>query len=175
MVWSCAQSRKQGYTKYLQTISFARKSQGRNHVCVIESRSHVFIAVDGAWSARYPLGRGATHTATELRNLLLLRPIPCPYASIASAPSSSMSVIGSSKHSRRHHRSSSIESTESSAVRKRQSGILNQWAARQAQKMIITMERYSRELEFLSLAGLYSVSTRAVSSLVQIWWQSVMI
>lgn len=83
--------------KSWQTISFARKPQGRNRVCVLEGRSRVFIAVDSDWrcvlpiqevrypyEARYPLNlpqpfaentgathiRRATHTATEPNNFV---------------------------------------------------------------------------------------------------------
>lgn len=48
---------------------------------------------------------------------------------------------------------------ESSAARRRHSRILSRWAARQAQEMIITIERRTRESELMALAGLHTVST----------------
>ncbi|XP_075513485.1 uncharacterized protein LOC142548818 isoform X1 [Primulina tabacum] len=48
---------------------------------------------------------------------------------------------------------------ESSAARRRHSRILSQWAARQAQEMITTIERRNRESELMALAGLHTVST----------------
>ncbi|KAL8533226.1 hypothetical protein ACS0TY_009462 [Phlomoides rotata] len=47
---------------------------------------------------------------------------------------------------------------ESSAARRRHSRILSQWAARQAQEMITTIERRNRESELMALAGLHTVS-----------------
>ncbi|XP_071706319.1 uncharacterized protein [Rutidosis leptorrhynchoides] len=47
---------------------------------------------------------------------------------------------------------------ESSIARRRHSRILSRWAARQAQEMIITIERRNRESELMALAGLHTVS-----------------
>ncbi|XP_073143178.1 uncharacterized protein [Henckelia pumila] len=47
---------------------------------------------------------------------------------------------------------------ESSAARRRHSRILSQWAARQAQEMMTTIERRNRESELMALAGLHTVS-----------------
>ncbi|GLJ39203.1 hypothetical protein SUGI_0799440 [Cryptomeria japonica] len=66
---------------------------------------------------------------------------------------------------RQHSSNNGQDSIESSAARRRQSRILNRWAARQAQEMITTMERQTREAELISLAGLQTVSTRDCSFL----------
>lgn len=61
----------------------------------------------------------------------------------------------------RRRRRSDLEGddlAESSAARRRHSRILSQWAARQAQEMITTMERRNRESELMALAGLHTVS-----------------
>ncbi|XP_073305678.1 uncharacterized protein [Primulina huaijiensis] len=51
-----------------------------------------------------------------------------------------------------------VDSAESSDARRHQSRILTQWAARQAQDMITTIERRNREAELIALAGLHTVS-----------------
>ena len=61
----------------------------------------------------------------------------------------------------RRRRRSDLEGddlAESSAARRRHSRILSQWAARQAQEMITTIERRNRESELMALAGLHTVS-----------------
>ncbi|XP_037491040.1 fl(2)d-associated complex component [Jatropha curcas] len=61
----------------------------------------------------------------------------------------------------RRRRRSDLEGddlAESSAARRRHSRILSQWAARQAQEMITTLERRNRESELMALAGLHTVS-----------------
>ncbi|KAI9157421.1 hypothetical protein LWI28_022260 [Acer negundo] len=61
----------------------------------------------------------------------------------------------------RRRRRSDLEGddlAESSAARRRHSRILSQWAARQAQEMITTIERRNRETELMALAGLHTVS-----------------
>ncbi|KAM0040484.1 hypothetical protein Hdeb2414_s0012g00394431 [Helianthus debilis subsp. tardiflorus] len=47
---------------------------------------------------------------------------------------------------------------ETSAARRRQSRILSRWVARQAQEMITTRERRTRENELMALASLHTVS-----------------
>lgn len=61
----------------------------------------------------------------------------------------------------RRRRRSDLEGddlAESSAASRRHSRLLGRWAARQAQEMIITMERRNRETELMALAGLHTVS-----------------
>ncbi|KAJ0538185.1 putative transcription factor C2H2 family [Helianthus annuus] len=61
----------------------------------------------------------------------------------------------------RRRRRSDLEGddlAETSAARRRQSRILSRWVARQAQEMITTRERRTRENELMALAGLHTVS-----------------
>ncbi|XP_073019920.1 LOW QUALITY PROTEIN: uncharacterized protein [Primulina eburnea] len=51
-----------------------------------------------------------------------------------------------------------VDSAESSDARRHHSRILTQWAARQAQDMITTIEQRNREAELIALAGLHTVS-----------------
>ncbi|KAF6136640.1 hypothetical protein GIB67_016096 [Kingdonia uniflora] len=58
-------------------------------------------------------------------------------------------------------RMDNTQSEESSVMRRRQSRILDRWAARQAREMIITIERQTHEAELLALSNSNNVSTRA--------------
>ncbi|XP_076918701.1 uncharacterized protein LOC143579207 [Bidens hawaiensis] len=69
---------------------------------------------------------------------------------------------------RRTRRRSEVEGddiAETSAARRRQSRILSRWAAREAEDMITTIERRTRESELMALAGLQTVSTLGSSFL----------